>query len=54
MTIKLEAAISLLKVRFNRICKNYTLRIIQIFKNYLIRLRVSSSFLLYNNKVKLD
>ena len=54
IVIKLEAAIALLKVKFNKICKNYILRIIQIFKNYLIRFRVSSSFSLYNNKTKLD
>jgi hypothetical protein len=52
--IKLKAAISLSKVRFNRICRNYILRIMQISKNYLIRLRVSSNFLLYNNEVELD
>ena len=54
MTIKIEAAISLLKVRFNRICKNYALRIMQISKNHLIRIRVSSSFSLYNNEAELD
>ena len=54
IAIKLEAAIALLKVKFNRICKNYTLRIMQISKNYLIRLRVSSSFPPYNNEAELD
>ena len=54
IVIKLKAAISLSKVRFNRICKNYALRIMQISKNYSIRLRVSSSFPLYNNEAELD
>src|SRR6266496_6624848 len=54
MTIKLEAAISSSKVRFNRICKNYALRIMQISKNHPIRLRVSSSFPPYNNGAELD
>ena len=54
MTMKLEAAISSSKVRFNKICKNYALRIMQISKNYSIRLRVSSSFSLYNNEDELD
>ena len=54
MAIELEAAIPPPKVRFNRICKNYTLRIMQIPKNYLIRLRVSSSFPPYNNRAELN
>ena len=54
MVIELEAAIPPPKVRFNRICKNYALRIMQIPKNYSIRLRVSSSFPLYNNRAELD
>src|SRR5436189_131201 len=49
-----EATISQPKVRFNRICKNYALRIMQISKNHSIRLRVSSSFPPYNNEVELD
>ncbi len=54
MAMKLEAAISPSKVRFNRICKNYALRIMQISKNHSIRLRVSSSFSSYNNEAELD
>jgi hypothetical protein len=54
MTIELEAAIFLLKVRFNRICRNYVLKIMQISKNYSIRLRVSSSFSSYNSKAELN
>ena len=50
MTMKLEAAIISSKARFDRICKNYALRIMQISKNYSIRLRVSTSFSSYNNE----
>src|SRR5204863_7238321 len=52
--MKLEAAIISSRARFNRICKNYTLRIMQIPKNHSIRLRVSASFSLYNNEADLD
>ena len=54
IAIKLEAAISPPKVRFNRICQNYALRILQMPKNHPIRLRVSSSFPPYNNGTELD
>src|SRR6266496_1195882 len=54
MAMKLEAAISSSKVRFNRICKNYALRIMQISKNHPIRIRVSSSFPPYNNEAELN
>src|SRR5205085_2733487 len=42
------------KARFNRICKNYTLKIMQILKNHSIRLRVSVSFSSYNNEAELN
>ena len=54
MTMKLEAAIISSKARFDRICKNYALRIMQISKNHSIRLRVSTSFPPYNNDNELD
>ncbi len=54
MTMKLKAAIISFRARFNRICKNYVLRIMQILKNYSIRLRVSASFSSYNNEADLD
>ena len=54
MTMKLEAAIISSKARFDRICKNYALRIMQIPKNHSIRLRVSTSFPSYNNEAELD
>ena len=52
--MEIKASISPPKVRFNRICKNYALRILQIHDKYLIRLRVSSNLLLFINKIKLD
>jgi len=54
MIMKLKAAIIFLRVRFNRICKNYILKIIQILKNHLIKLRVSASFSSYNNEAELN
>ena len=54
MAMKLEAAIPPPKIRFNKICMNYLLRIMQLFKNHPIRTRVSTSFSPYNNDSKLD
>ena len=54
ITMKLKAAISFSKVRFKKICINYSLKIMQLFKNHSIRLRVSTSFPPYNNKNELD
>ena len=54
MAMELEAAIPPSKVRFNKICMNYSLRIMQLFKNHLIRTRVSTSFPPYNNGNELD
>src|SRR5947207_14736672 len=42
--MKIEASISSSKVRFNRICKNYALRILQMHESHSLRLIVSSSF----------
>ena len=54
MTMKLEAAIISSRSRFNRICKNYALRIMQISKNHSIRFRVSASYSSYDNEAELD
>ena len=54
ITIKLETAIIFSKTRFDKICKNYTLRIMQISKNHSIRLKVSTSFSSYNNEAELN
>ena len=51
--MKLEATIPPLKVRFEKICMNYSLRIMQLFKNHLIKTRVSTSFPPYNNENEL-
>src|SRR5437762_13942880 len=52
--MKIEASISSSKVRFNRICKNYALRILQMHEKYPIKLRVSSSFSSFFNEIELD
>ena len=54
MVMELEAAIPPPKVRFNKICMNYSLRIMQLFKNHLIKTRVSTNFPPYNNENELD
>ncbi len=54
MTMQLKAAIISSRARFNRLCKNYALRIMQILKNHSIRLRVSASYSSYNNEAELD
>src|SRR5436853_7546526 len=54
MAMELEAAIPPLKIRFNKIYMNYSLRIMQLFKNHPIRTRVSTSFPPYNNGSELD
>ena len=52
--MKLEASIPPPRVRFERICKNYTWRTLQMHENHPIKLRVSSSFPPYLNGMKLD
>ena len=54
MAMKLEATIPPPKIRFNKICMNYSLRIMQLFKNHPIRTRISTSFPPYNNGNGLD
>ena len=54
MVMKLKAAIPSPKVKFNKICINYSLRIMQLFKNHSIRTRVSTNFPPYNNGNELD
>ena len=49
MAMELEAAIPPSKVKFNKIYMNYSLKIMQLFKNYLIKIRVSINFPSYNN-----
>src|SRR5947207_6237003 len=52
--MELEASISPPKVRFERICKNYAWRTLQMHENHSIKLRVSSSFSPYSNGMELD
>jgi len=52
--MKIEASLPSPKIRFNKICKNYALRILQMHKKYLIRLRVSFSFPSFTNGIELD
>ena len=52
--MEIEASIPPPKVRFNRICKNYALRILQMHENHPIRLRVSSGFPPFENGIELD
>jgi ribonuclease HI len=54
MAMELEAVVPPPKVRFNKICKNYALRILQVFESHPLRLRVSSSFPPYDNGSDLD
>ena len=53
-TMELEASIPPLKVKFERIYKNYAWRILQMHENHPIRLRVSSGFPPHSNGVELD
>jgi len=52
--MELEASIPPPKVRFERICKNYAWRILQMHENHPIRQRVSSSFPPHSNGIELD
>ena len=52
--MEIEASLPPPKVRFNKICKNYALRILKMHENHPIRLRVSSSFPPFSNKIELD
>ena len=53
-TMELEASIPPSKVKFERICKNYAWRTLQIHENHLIKLRVSSSFPPHLNEIELN
>jgi hypothetical protein len=52
--MELEASIPPPKVRFERICKNYAWRTLQMHENHPIRLRVSSGFPPHSNGIELD
>ena len=52
--MKIKASLPPFKVRFNKICKNYAMRTLQMHEKHPIRLRVSSSFSPFANEIKLD
>ncbi len=52
--MEIEASLPPPKVRFNKICKNYALRILQMHENHSIRLRISSEFPPFENGIDLD
>jgi hypothetical protein len=52
--MKIEASIPLLKVRFDKVCKNYLLRIIQMNKNHPIQIRVAEDFPPFSEEIKVD
>ena len=52
--MEIEASIPPPKIRFNRICKNYALRTLQMHEKHSIRLRVSSGFPPFENGIDLD
>jgi hypothetical protein len=52
--MEIEASLPPPKVRFNKMCKNYALRILKMHENHPIRLRVSSSFPPFSNGIELD
>ena len=53
-TMKLEASIPSPKIKFERICKNYAWRTLQMHENHPIKLRVSFSFPPHSNGMKLN
>src|SRR5947207_13949168 len=52
--MEIEASLPPPKVRFNKICKNYALRTLQMHENHSIKLRVSSSFPSFENDIDMD
>ena len=52
--MEIEVSLSPPKVRFNKICKNYALRILKMHEKHSIRLQVSSSFPSFSNEIELN
>src|SRR6266498_6021203 len=52
--IEIETAISLSRIRFEKTCYNYTIRIMQMNLLYLIIERVPEDFLLFIGKAEFD
>ena len=53
--MKIEADILPISIRFEKICKNYTLKILKMQENHLIKLKISatSPFSAQNNGINL-
>src|SRR5438046_10464182 len=52
--MKIVVSMPSFTVRFNKICKNYALRTLQMHENHSIRLRVSSSFPSFENDIDMN
>jgi hypothetical protein len=52
--MEIEASIPPLKVRFDKACKSYSLRIIQMNKNHPIQTRVAEDFPPFSGGMKVD
>jgi len=53
--LKIKAKLLLIALRLQQKCNKYTIRLATLTKNYLIRMRISSSFTLrYNIETKIN
>ena len=52
--MEIEVSLSSFKIRFNKICRNYAARILQMHENHSIRLRVSFSFSSHESEIEMD
>ena len=52
--MEIEASLPPAKVRFNKICKTYAARVLQMHEKHPIRLRVSFSFSPHENGIEMD
>ena len=52
--MKIKTSLPLFRIKFNKICKNYALKILQIHDKHSIKLKISSDFSSHANKIKLN
>src|SRR5437762_6988416 len=52
--IEIEVSLSSCKVRFNKICRNYAARILQMHEKHSIKLRVSFSFSSHESEIEMN
>ena len=52
--IEIEVSLPSCKVRFNKICRNYAARILQMHEKHPIRLRVSFSFSSHKSEIEMN